>query len=94
MSLAIYPWDILEELERRLASPQAMLLVVPNGMVKLMNALPFVAANLQLDDMPRAWEAYRLAWASREVSDFVLACRSNPALLAHANETWPLKLLS
>ncbi len=94
MSLAIYPWDILVEMERRLASPQAMLLVVPNGMVKLMNALPFVAANLRRDTIPQAWEAYRRAWASREVSEFVLACRSNPALLKHANETWPLKRMA
>jgi MoaA/NifB/PqqE/SkfB family radical SAM enzyme len=88
MGLAIYPWDILVELERRLASPQAMLLVVPNGMVKLMNALPYVAADLRRDTIPEAWEAYRRAWASREVSDFVLACRSDPTLLTHANETW------
>ena len=94
LSLAIYPWDILIELERRLVSPQAMLLVVPNGMVKLMNALPFVAANLHRDTIPQAWEAYRRAWKSREVYEFVLACRSNPNLLSHANETWPLKRLS
>jgi len=92
MRLAIYPWDILVEMERRLASPQAMLLVVPNGMVKLMNALPFVAGNLLWDTVPQAWEAYRRAWQSPEVSEFVLACRSNPTLLAHANETWPVKL--
>ena len=90
MSLAIYPWDILEEMERRLASPQAMLLIVPNGMVKLMNALPFVAANLRRDTVAEAWQGYRRAWASREVSEFVLACRSTPNLLSHANETWPL----
>jgi MoaA/NifB/PqqE/SkfB family radical SAM enzyme len=90
-SLAIYPWDILSELERRLASPQAMLLVVPNGMVKLMNALPFVAADLRRDSIGEAWEAYRRAWRSQEISDFVFACRSDPTLLRHANETWPLK---
>ena len=91
MNLAIYPWDILVEMERRLQSPQAMLLVVPNGLVKLMNALPFVAANLRRDTIPEAWEAYRRAWASREVGEFVLACTASPGLLSHANETWPLR---
>ena len=91
MNLAIYPWDILVEMERRLKSPQAMLLIVPNGMVKLMNALPFVAADLRRDTIPEAWGAYRRAWASREVGEFVLACRANPELLSHANETWPLR---
>jgi len=92
MSLSIYPWDILVEMERRLATPQAMLLIVPNGMVKLMNALPFVAANLRRDGLAEAWQAYSRAWASREVCEFVLACRSNPDLLRHANETWPLTI--
>jgi MoaA/NifB/PqqE/SkfB family radical SAM enzyme len=91
MKLAIYPWDILREIEVRLESPQAMLLVVPNGKVKLMNALPFVAANLHHDDMDTAWEAYCRAWRSQEVADFVGACRTNPDLLKHANATWPAK---
>ena len=38
--LAIYPWDILTEIRRRRESPQAMLLIVPNGKIKLLNALP------------------------------------------------------
>ena len=79
------------EMEQRLASPQAMLLVVPNGMVELMNALPFVAANLPLDAIDQAWESYRRTWASREVSEFVRSCRLNPDLLRRANETWELK---
>jgi MoaA/NifB/PqqE/SkfB family radical SAM enzyme len=89
-ALAIYPWDILSEIERRLACPQAMLLVVPNGKVKLLNALPFAVADLKRDSLAYAWEAYRWAWGSAEVARFVDACRADPALLRHANETWPL----
>jgi MoaA/NifB/PqqE/SkfB family radical SAM enzyme len=48
-SLSIYPWDILAEMERRCDSPQAMLLIVPNGKVKLLNALPFAPADLRGD---------------------------------------------
>jgi MoaA/NifB/PqqE/SkfB family radical SAM enzyme len=87
-ALSIYPWDILTEMEQRLASPQAMLLVVPNGKVKLLNALPFAPADLRRDSLEQAWEAYRNAWRTDEVRDFVAACRRNPALLRHANETW------
>jgi MoaA/NifB/PqqE/SkfB family radical SAM enzyme len=90
--LAIYPWDILGELEHRLASPQAMLLIVPNGKVKLLNALPFTAADLRRDTLIEAWEAYRVAWRSPEVARFIFACRADPALLRHANETWSLSL--
>jgi MoaA/NifB/PqqE/SkfB family radical SAM enzyme len=86
--LSIYPWDILTEMEQRLASPQAMLLVVPNGKVKLLNALPFAPADLRRDSLESAWDAYRAAWRSSEVREFIAACRADPALLKHANETW------
>ena len=90
IDLSIYPWDIVTEMETRLASPQAMLLVVPNGKVKLLNALPFSPADLRRDSLEAAWQAYRKAWRTAEVRDFVGRCRAEPALLRHANETWPL----
>jgi MoaA/NifB/PqqE/SkfB family radical SAM enzyme len=90
IDLAIYPWDIVTEMETRLASPQAMLLVVPNGKVKLLNALPFSPADLRRDSLPEAWAAYRNAWRNPQVREFVQRCRREPALLRHANETWAL----
>jgi MoaA/NifB/PqqE/SkfB family radical SAM enzyme len=90
LALSIYPWDILTEMSKRLESPQAMLLMVPNGKVKLLNALPFAPADLRRDSLGEAWIAYRRAWRSPEVREFVLACQANPHLLSHANETWPL----
>jgi len=88
--LSIYPWDILVEMGKRLESPQAMLLVVPNGKVKLLNALPFAPADLRRDSLEAAWQAYREAWNSGEVREFIVACRKDPGLLRHANETWDL----
>ena len=87
-ALSIYPWDIVTEMQTRLESPQAMLLVVPNGKVKLLNALPFAPADLRRDSLRDAWQAYRAAWRTTQVRDFVLRCRDEPALLRHANETW------
>ena len=92
IALSIYPWDIVTEMETRLESPQAMLLVVPNGKVKLLNALPFSPADLRTDSLDTAWRAYRDAWRTAEVRDFVTQCRSNPALLRHANETWAIRV--
>jgi MoaA/NifB/PqqE/SkfB family radical SAM enzyme len=88
--LSIYPWDIVTEMERRLDSPQAMLLVVPNGKVKLLNALPYAPADLRRDSIAQAWDAYRDAWRTAEVRAFVSRCRAEPRLLGHANETWPM----
>jgi hypothetical protein len=75
-------------METRLEQPQAMLLVVPNGKVKLLNALPFAPADLRHDSLEEAWRTYRDAWRAPEVRDFIGRCRNNPALLRHANETW------
>ncbi|HEY2816203.1 MAG TPA: radical SAM protein [Casimicrobiaceae bacterium] len=90
ITLSIYPWDIVTEMERRLVDPQAMLLIVPNGKIKLLNALPFSPADLRHETLEQAWDAYRRAWHSAEVREFVGQCRRNPALLGHANETWPM----
>jgi MoaA/NifB/PqqE/SkfB family radical SAM enzyme len=91
LMLSIYPWDILTELQCRIESPQAMLLVVPNGRVKLLNALPFSPADLRRVSLAEAWEAYRVAWRTPEVRDFIARCQTNPDLLRHANETWYLQ---
>jgi len=91
IALSIYPWDIVTEMETRLESPQAMLLVVPNGKVKLLNALPFSPADLRVDSIEAAWDTYREAWRAEEVRSFIRRCRSEPALLRHANETWSMR---
>jgi MoaA/NifB/PqqE/SkfB family radical SAM enzyme len=91
IALSIYPWDIVTEIETRIEHPQAMLLVVPNGKVKLLNALPFAPADLRRDSLEDAWRAYRDAWCAPEVREFVARCRGNPALLRHANETWMMR---
>ena len=87
---SLYTPDIVTEMETRLESPQAMLLVVPNGKVKLLNALPFSPADLRRDSLAVAWAAYREAWRAPQVREFILRCRSEPAFLRHANETWPV----
>lgn len=88
--LSIYPWDILTEMRKRLESPQAMMLVVPDGKVKLLNALPFAPADLRRHSLQEAWRLYQEAWASEEVRAFIEKAQTEPALLRHANETWPM----
>ena len=90
IALSIYPWDIVTEMETRLEQPQAMLLVVPNGKIKLLNALPFAPADLRHDSLEDAWQAYRNSWRAPEVRAFVARCRVDPEFLRHANETWAM----
>jgi MoaA/NifB/PqqE/SkfB family radical SAM enzyme len=89
--LSIYPWDIEAEIQHRLQNPQAMMLIVPNGRVKLLNALPFSPADLRVHSMAEAWAAYRRAWRAPAVADFISRCRTEPELLRHANECWPIE---
>ena len=74
----------------RLEHPQAMLLVVPNGKVKLLNALPFAAGGPAPRVSRGAWNAYREHGAHRKSAQFIERCRAEPGLLRHANETWAM----
>lgn len=88
--LACYPWGIQREMLTRAESPQAMTLVVPNGRVKLLNALPFAVADLKKESLAQAWPKVAAAWRSKTVQDFVKRAQTEPALLLHANECWDI----
>src|SRR6478736_2711045 len=64
IALSIYPWDIVTEMERRLDNPQAMLLIVPNGRVKLLNALPFALARYAQRQLGDGLPPCRYSWSS------------------------------
>jgi MoaA/NifB/PqqE/SkfB family radical SAM enzyme len=85
---SIDPGDLVTEMETRRDAPPALRRVGPNGKVKLLNALPFSPADLRVDSLETAWNAYRKAWRAPEVQAFIGRCRGEPALLRHANETW------
>jgi MoaA/NifB/PqqE/SkfB family radical SAM enzyme len=88
--LAVYPWGIQREMLTRAESPQSMVLVVPNGRAKLLNALPFAVADLKKETLASAWPKVGAAWRSREVQDFVRRAQTETGLLKHANECWDL----
>jgi MoaA/NifB/PqqE/SkfB family radical SAM enzyme len=88
--LALYPWGIQQEMTTRAESPQSMVLVVPNGRAKLLNALPFAVADLKTESLASAWPKVGAAWKSKEVRDFVARAQTDASLLRHANECWDL----
>jgi len=88
--LAIYPWGIQVEMKTRAESPQSMVLVVPNGRAKLLNALPFAVADLKTETLASAWPKVGAAWKSPEVQEFVRRAQTETDLLTHANECWDL----
>ena len=90
--LAVYPWGIQKEMAVRAESPQSMVLVVPNGRAKLLNALPFAVADLKKESLASAWPKVGAAWKSKEVQDFVRRAQTDADLLRHANECWDLSV--
>ncbi len=88
VKISAYPWDIRREAAVRLQNPQSMVLVVPDGKVKLLNALPFYAADLKKERLDVAWKKTIEAWRSPIVKKFIERMQENPELLLHANECW------
>ena len=53
MRVYFHEAGLLEELRYRLQHPAALLIVLPNGLVKLINALPFICGDLRTRDARR-----------------------------------------
>ena len=51
MRVYFHEMGLLEELRYRLQHPAALLIVLPNGLVKLINALPFVCGDLRAQSL-------------------------------------------
>jgi MoaA/NifB/PqqE/SkfB family radical SAM enzyme len=69
---------LLEELRYRLQHPAALLIVLPNGLVKLINALPFVCGDLRRDSLDEVWANFQRAWQDPRVTQFVEALATDP----------------
>jgi hypothetical protein len=71
MRVYFHEMGLLEELRYRLHHPAALLIVLPNGLVKLINALPFVCGDLRRQTLGEIWGRFQLAWQDPRVAQFV-----------------------
>ena len=71
MRVYFHEAGLLEELRYRLREPAALVIVLPNGLVKLINALPFVCGDLRRDSLASVWANFQHAWQDPRVADFV-----------------------
>jgi len=71
MRVYFHEMGLLEELRYRLQHPAALLIVLPNGLVKLINALPFVCGDLRRQPLEEIWVNSQRAWADPRVASFV-----------------------
>jgi MoaA/NifB/PqqE/SkfB family radical SAM enzyme len=71
MRVYFHELGLLEELRYRLQHPAALLIVLPNGLVKLINALPFVCGDLRKQSLADIWGHFQHAWEDPRVAQFV-----------------------
>lgn len=78
MRVYFHEMGLLEELRYRLHHPAALLIVLPNGLVKLINALPFVCGDLRKQTLGEIWGRFQRAWQDPRVAQFVEDLASDP----------------
>jgi len=78
MRVYFHEAGLLEELRYRLRHPAALLIVLPNGLVKLINALPFVCGDLRQQSLPEIWANFRRAWHDPQVAKFIDELAADP----------------
>jgi len=71
MRVYFHEMGLLEELRYRLYHPAALLIVLPNGLVKLINALPFVCGDLRRQPLEEIWANFQRAWTDPRVAGFI-----------------------
>ena len=52
--------------------------VLPNGLVKLINALPFVCGDLRKQSLTEVWSNFQRAWSDPRVAQFVDELAADP----------------
>ena len=78
MRVYFHEMGLLEELRYRLHHPAALLIVLPNGLVKLINALPFVCGDLRKQTLGEIWGRFQHAWRDPRVAQFVEDLATDP----------------
>jgi MoaA/NifB/PqqE/SkfB family radical SAM enzyme len=82
MRVYFHEMGLLEELRYRLHHPAALLIVLPNGLVKLINALPFVCGDLRRQTLGEIWAHFQDAWQDPRVAKFVEDLAGDPGRTA------------
>jgi MoaA/NifB/PqqE/SkfB family radical SAM enzyme len=78
MRVYFHELGLLEELRYRLKHPAALLILLPNGLVKLVNALPFVCGDLRRQSLGEVWSNFQRAWHDPRVAQFVEDLAEDP----------------
>ncbi|MBI5623918.1 MAG: radical SAM protein [Elusimicrobia bacterium] len=90
MTVRYHELGIAQEVRYRMANPAALFVILPDGRVKLLNALPFVCGDLREQSLTEVWKAFLAGWKSPRVADFVGRLEADPGLLQGLHRWIPL----
>ncbi len=71
MRVHFHEMGLLEELQYRRHHPAALLILLPNGLVKIVNALPFICGDLRTQSLAEVWGNFQRAWKDERVTGFI-----------------------
>lgn len=86
MRVYFHEMGLLQELGYRLKHPAAILIVLPNGLVKIINALPFVCGDLRTQSLSEVWARFKEAWKDPQVARYVEEMGRKPELTAELHQ--------
>lgn len=78
MRVYFHEMGLLDELRYRLEHPAALVIVLPNGLVKLINALPFICGDLRTQSLTQVWSNFQRSWQDPRVAQFVDDLAADP----------------
>lgn len=82
MRVYFHEMGLLDELRYRLINPAALFIILPNGKVKLINALPFICGDLRKESMDTVWANFQTAWKNPKVAGFIDDLAKDPKLVS------------
>ncbi len=86
MRVYFHEMGLLEELRYRLENPAALFIILPNGKVKLINALPFTCGDLRTDTLGQVWSQFQNAWKSPRVAAFIDRLAEDPGIVSRLHQ--------
>ncbi|MFA6003097.1 MAG: radical SAM protein [Elusimicrobiota bacterium] len=86
MRVCFHEMGIVEELRYRLEHPAALFIILPDGRVKLINALPFTCGSLRTDNLIQLWQRVLRAWKEPRVASFVDELTQDPGAIAKLHQ--------
>ncbi|MDD2876924.1 MAG: radical SAM protein [Acidiphilium sp.] len=86
MEICYLPFTVADGLDQNRDKPPATMLIMPNGLVKVVGASGYICSDLGRSSLLHAWDDYRAAWHDQAVLDDIDRCITDEGFQARAND--------